>query len=84
MLSSATPGYQTGLYSGVIYIEFSDDQILKEYYSLTEEDLDSEDIQYLMDDKFGYDEDVDDEKDKKKKNILKKREISKARNILKN
>ena len=64
------------------YDEISDEQLLKEYYSLTESDLDSEDIQYLMNDKFGYDEDLDDEKDVKKKNIAKKREVSKAKKYL--
>ena len=64
------------------YDDISDEQLLKEYYSLTESDLDSEDIQYLMNDKFGYDEDLDDEKDVKKKNIAKKREVSKAKKYL--
>ncbi len=64
------------------YDEISDEQLLKEYYSLTESDLDNEDIQYLMNDKFGYDEDLDDEKDVKKKNIAKKREVSKAKKYL--
>ena len=64
------------------YDEISDEQLLKEYYSLTESDLDNEDIQYLMNDKFGYDEDLDDEKDIKKKNIAKKREVSKAKKYL--
>ena len=60
----------------------SDDQLLREYYSMTESDLDAEDIQYLMEDKFGYDEELDDPKDIKKKNIAKKREISKAKKHL--
>jgi len=64
------------------YDEISDEQLLKEYYSLTESDLDNEDIQYLMNDKFGHDEDLDDEKDIKKKNIAKKREVSKAKKYL--
>ena len=64
------------------YDEISDEQLLKEYYSLTESDLDNEDIQYLMNDKFGHDEDLDDEKDVKKKNIAKKREVSKAKKYL--
>lgn len=76
-------GFQDFVKANRDYTEFSDDQILKEYYSLTEEDLDSEDINYLMDDKFGYDNDLDDEKEIKKKNIAKKREISKARKYLK-
>ena len=64
------------------YNELEDDQVLAEYYSLTEEDLDSEDIHYLMDSKFSYDEDIDDESEIKKKNIAKKRELSKAKKYL--
>ena len=64
------------------YDDLNDDQVLAEYYSLTESDLDSEDIHYLMDEKFSYDEDLDDEKEIKKKNIAKKRELSKAKTYL--
>ena len=64
------------------YDDLNDDQILAEYYSLTEEDLDSEDIQYLMEERFSYDEDIDDESEQKKKNIAKKRELSKAKKHL--
>jgi len=64
------------------YDDLDDDQVLAEYYSLTESDLDKEDIYYLMDEKFSYDEDLDDEKDVKKKNIAKKRELSKAKKYL--
>mgnify|MGYP001408661537 FL=1 len=64
------------------YDNLDDDQVLAEYYSLTESDLDKEDIHYLMEEKFSYDEDIDDEKDIKKKNIAKKRELSKAKTYL--
>ena len=64
------------------YDDLNEDQVLEEYYSLTESDLDKEDIYYLMEEKFSYDEDVDDEKDIKKKNIAKKRELSKAKKYL--
>ena len=64
------------------YEDLQDDQVLAEYYSLTEEDLDSEDIHYLMDEKFSYDEDVDDSSEIKRKSIAKKRELSKAKKYL--
>jgi hypothetical protein len=64
------------------YDNLDDDQVLAEYYSLTESDLDKEDIHYLMEEKFSFDEDIDDEKDIKKKNIAKKRELSKAKTYL--
>ena len=59
------------------------DSLIASYYSSTEEGLDPEDIQYLMDDKFGFDEDLDDEKEKKKKQLAKKRELSKAKKYFK-
>jgi hypothetical protein len=58
------------------------DQILKEYYSQKESDLDAEEIEYLIADKFSYDEDLDDEKDIKKKQIEKKKELAKAKKFL--
>lgn len=64
------------------YENLNDQQVLKEYYSLTESDLDNEDISYLIEQKFSYDEDVDDENEIKKKNIAKKRELSKAKKYL--
>jgi hypothetical protein len=64
------------------YDSLEEDKVLAEYYSLTEEDLDSEDIDYLMEEKFSYDEDEDDEREIKKKNIAKKRELSKAKKYL--
>tara|TARA_R110001632_G_scaffold184572_1_gene304724 strand:+ start:5703 stop:6794 length:1092 start_codon:yes stop_codon:yes gene_type:complete len=64
------------------YDDLNDDQVLAEYYSLTEEDLDNEDIHYLVESKFSYDEDIDDDSEIKKKSIAKKRELSKAKKYL--
>jgi hypothetical protein len=75
-------GFEDFIKANKNYDNLEDDQILKEYYSLTESDLDSEDIEYLMEDKFGYDEDVDDDRDIKKKNISKKRELAIAKKYL--
>jgi hypothetical protein len=65
------------------YDSMNPDSLIASYYSATEEGLDSEDIQYLMDDKFGFDEDLDDEKEKKKKQLAKKESYLKLRNTLK-
>jgi hypothetical protein len=43
------------------YDDMDPDQLLREYYAATEEDLDSEDIDYLMSEKFSYDKDLDEE-----------------------
>ena len=61
------------------YDKLDGDDVLTDYYAATEEGLDSIDIQDLMDDKFGYDEELDDEKAVKKIKLAKKRELSKAR-----
>lgn len=52
---------------------------LKEYYSQTEEGLDEADVEYLIEDKFGYDKDLDDESVIKSKELLKKKELAKAK-----
>jgi len=55
------------------------DQLLRDYYASTEEDLDSEDIEYLMSEKFSYDDELDDESEVKQKKIAKKRELAKTK-----
>lgn len=61
------------------YGAMDDDTVLADYLSIQEEGLDEIDIQDLMEDKYGYDEDLDDERDIKKKKLAKKRELAKAR-----
>jgi hypothetical protein len=63
----------------VDYDQVDDNKLLQDFYSSTEEDLDSEDISYLIQEKFGYDEDVDDDSDIKAKKIAVKRELAKAK-----
>lgn len=75
-------GFEDFIKANKSYDNLNDNEVLAEYYSLTESDLDSEDIEYLMEDKFGYDEDVDEERDIKKKNISKKRELAIAKKYL--
>jgi hypothetical protein len=53
--------------------------LLADYYKHTEEGLDSDDINDLIDSKFGYDEDLDDESLIKKQKLAKKRELNKAK-----
>jgi len=56
--------------------------LLREYYSITEEGLDSEDIDLLMED-FVYDEEVHEVSEIKKIKLAKKKEIAKAKKFLK-
>ena len=53
-------------------------QLLREYYSATEDALDAEDIDYMMDD-FSYDAEMDEENVIKKKKVAFKKEIGKAK-----
>ena len=54
-------------------------RLLLDYYKETNPGLDDEDIQFDMEDKFSYDEELDDDKDIKKKKLAMKRELAKAK-----
>ena len=64
------------------YDKMDGDQVLRAYYSKTEEGLDMEDIKDIMEDKFSFDEELDDPKDINKKQLAKKRELVKAKKFL--
>ena len=64
------------------YDSMDDDSVLASYYSATEEGLDAIDIQDIIEDKFDFDEEVDDPKDIKKIKLAKKRELAKAKKFL--
>jgi len=65
------------------YDDMDEDSVLADYLSVQEEGLDAIDIQDIMDDRFGYDSEEDEEKDIKKKKLAKKRELAKARKFFK-
>ena len=60
------------------YSDMNPDSLLREYYAITEEGLDSEDIEMMMDD-FKFDEEVDEPAQIKKLKLAKKKEIAKAK-----
>ncbi len=64
-------------YSGV-----SDEALLKEYYKNIKPHLDSEEIDFIMEDNFLFDEDYDDEKTIRKKKLAHKEEVAKAKGFL--
>ena len=64
------------------YTDLSPDALLREYYSITEEGLDSEDIDLLMED-FAFDEEIHEPTEIKKIKLAKKKEIAKAKRYLK-
>lgn len=61
------------------FSNLSPEKLLAEYYLATDSDLDEEEIDFMIQDKFGYDPDFDDEKDIKKREISKKKELAKAK-----
>jgi hypothetical protein len=59
--------------------ESNPQSLLAQYYAQTESDLDSEDIQFMIDERFSFDEDLDDESDVKRKKLFMKKELAKAK-----
>tara|TARA_R110002050_G_scaffold198298_1_gene333090 strand:+ start:2927 stop:4069 length:1143 start_codon:yes stop_codon:yes gene_type:complete len=65
------------------YSQLDENSLLREYYKNTKPHLDHEEISFIMEDNFTYDEDADEERDIKKKKLAFKEEIAKAKNFLK-
>ena len=63
------------------YSNIDDKTLIKEYYKKNKPYLDSEDLDLLLED-FEYDEDLDEEKDIRKKKLAFKEEVAKAKNFL--
>lgn len=64
------------------YSSINSEALLKEYYKKSRPHLDAEEIEFLMEDRFSYDEDEDDERDIRKKKLAFKEEVAKARTFL--
>jgi len=64
------------------YSNVDDDTLLREYYKRTKPHLNSEEISFIMEDNFSFDEEVDEERDIRKKKLAFKEEIAKAKNFL--
>ena len=64
------------------YSNVDDNVLLKEYYKNTKSHLETEDVDFLMEENFGYDEDYDEEKTIRKKQLAKKEEVQKAKQFL--
>ena len=64
------------------YSNINDDALIREYYKQTKPHLDIEEVNFLLEDNFSFDEDVDEERDIKKKKLAFKEEIAKARKFL--
>lgn len=66
------------------YAALSETQLLREYYETTRPHLEKDEIDFLMEDNFSYDEEIDEERDVRKKKIAYKEELAKAKNYLDN
>ena len=64
------------------YSNVDSNMLLKEYYKNTRPHLNDEEIEFLIEDSFDYDEDLDDERDVRKKRLAFKEEVAKAQNHL--
>ena len=64
------------------YSNLDDKNLLLEYYKQTKPHLNNEEINFLVEDKFSYDEDVDDEKDIKRKKLALKEQVANAKSHL--
>jgi len=64
------------------YANVDETRLLREYYKSQNPHLDAEEIEFLIEDKFSFDEDIDDEKDIRRKKLNKKQEIAKAQEFL--
>ena len=68
--------------SNTDYSKIDDNSLLREYYKNTKPHLDHEEISFIMEDNFKIDEDLDEERDIKKKKLAFKEEIAKAKSFL--
>ena len=66
------------------YSNVDDNTLIREYYKQTKPHLNIEEVNFLLEDSFSYDEEVDEERDIKKKKLAFKEEIAKARKFLEN
>ena len=64
------------------YASVDETTLLKEYYKKSKPHLDLEEIDFIMEEKFDYDIDIDEEREVKRKKLAKKEEIAKAKNFL--
>jgi len=66
------------------YSQIDESTLLYEYYKQTKSHLDKEEIDFLIEDSFSYDEEMDEERDIKRKKLAYKEEVAKAKSFLEN
>ena len=64
------------------YSKFDDMSLLREYYKQTKSHLNDDEISFLMEDQFSYDEEVDEERDIRRKKLALKEQVASAKSHL--
>jgi len=64
------------------FSSYDDMTVLREYYKQTKSHLDQDEIEFLIEDSFSYDEEVDEDRDIKKKKIALKEQVASAKSHL--
>ena len=64
------------------YGELDDQNLLREFYTQTKPHLNSEEINFLMEDEFSYDEEEDDDRDIRRKKLALKEQVADAKSHL--
>jgi len=61
------------------YSQLDNHTLLKEYYKSTKSHLSDEEVDFVMEDNFAFDEDVDEERDIKRKKLAMKEQVAQAK-----
>ena len=64
------------------YSNVNEDALLKEYYKKAKPHLDAEEVDFVLEEAFSFDTDIDEERDIKKKKLAKKEAVVEAREFL--
>ena len=64
------------------YSAVDNNTLLKEYYKKSKPHLEDDEINFLLEDNFSYDEDLEEERDIRKKKLAFKEEVQEAKNFL--
>jgi len=64
------------------YSSVDEDTLLQEYYKNTKPHLSSEDLTFVMEENFSFDDEIDEERDIRRKKLAKKEEVAKAKDYL--
>ena len=64
------------------YSSYDENQLLREYYKQTKPHLTDEEISFVMEDRFAYDEEVDEERDVRRKKLALKEQVADAKSHL--